>query len=130
MSSEYADAVARIRNLVAAYAHALDDGRTDDLVAMFTHDAVAVLPGVPRLEGKDAIRAAYAEMVPRQPQRHVVTNTDVVEYDGQQATVRSDVVFLLKGETEWTVRLVGRYTDRLRIEDGAWLFESRELVLG
>lgn len=129
MSTEYADASARIRDALAAYAHALDDGRTDDIVALFTEDAVATLPGIPRLEGKDAIRAAYAEMVPGQPQRHVVTNTHVAEYDGTRATVVSDLVFLLKGEAGWAVRFVGRYTDRLQADGDRWLFESRDLVL-
>lgn len=129
MSSEYADADARIRGLLAAYCHALDDGRTEDLVAMFVPDGTATLPRTPPLQGHDALRAAYAAMAPKTPQRHVVTNLHLEEYDGTRATVVSDLVFLLKGESEWKVRMVGRYTDVVRKEGEGWLFESRELTL-
>lgn len=129
MSTELAVAEARIRGLIAAYCHALDDGRTEDLVAMFVPDGTATLPRTPPLRGHDALRAGYAAMVPAVPQRHVVTNIHVREYDAGRATVVSDMVLLVKGERAWTVRLVGRYTDVLRQEGDEWLFESRELVL-
>ena len=128
-STGYATAVARIRDTIAAYAHALDDGRTDDLVATFAPDGVSTFPGTEPLRGHQALRAAYAALVPRGPQRHVVANTCVSEFDGRTALVVSDLVFLVKGDSSWTVRFAGRYTDRMRAEGDTWLFESRELVL-
>jgi uncharacterized protein (TIGR02246 family) len=126
--SSYADDVAHIRDTIAAYAQALDDGRTDDVLVTFAPDGVAAFPGMEPLRGHEAIRAAYSRMAPRVPQRHVVSNTVITAYDGQRATASSDLVFYLKQDEAWTPKLVGRYTDQLRVEDGRWVFESRDLV--
>lgn len=129
MSGEYADAVARITRTLASYAHALDDGRTDDAVAAFLPDGVSVLPGYGAIQGHDALRSAYASMKPTAPQRHVVSNIEVTDLDGSSATVLSDLVVLGKRDGRWAVLFVGRYADRLRAEGEAWLFESRDLTL-
>src|SRR5262245_13569754 len=127
MSSDYADAVARIRDTIAAYAQAVDDGRVEDVVATFLPDGTASFPGSEVLRGHDAIRATYGKM-PAGMGRHVVLNTCVTDFDGASATVTSDLLFLVKREKDWTVKMVGRYTDRLRASGEAWLFASRELV--
>lgn len=118
-----------IRDLMGAYAQALDDGRTDDVVATFTPDATVALPGRDVLRGHDAIRQAYAGMVPRRPQRHVVSNTVVTVVDDNNAHASSDLLVLGKGESGWTVQFVGRYTDELRRHEGAWRFAARTLEL-
>ena len=48
-----------MRRTIAAYAQALDDGRTDDVVATFCADAKIDLPGQGVFEGTDAIREAF-----------------------------------------------------------------------
>jgi uncharacterized protein (TIGR02246 family) len=121
-----AQAVQDIRNLIAAYAHALDDGRTDDVVATFCPDATVVIPGYGDLCGEDAIRAAYEGMVPRRPQRHVVANT-LVTVDDETASAVSDLLVLGKGESGWAIRLVGRYRDQLRQTEKGWRFAVRTL---
>ncbi len=55
----YADVVEGIRATIAAYTHALDDGRTDDVVATFCPDGVVDIPGMGTHVGHDALRAAY-----------------------------------------------------------------------
>ena len=50
---------------------------------------------------------------PRRPQRHLVLNTVVTEWSDTEATAISDVVFLLLGDSGWTIQLVGRYHDIL-----------------
>jgi hypothetical protein len=75
--------------------------------------------------GHDALRAAYARWTPRRPQRHLVVNTLVTEWDDRSATAVSDVVFLLQGDAGWAVQVVGRYTDTLHCVDGAWRFHRR-----
>lgn len=127
VSSTHAHAVNDIRDIIAAYAQALDDGRTDDVVATFCPDATVSLPGTDVIRGHDAIRAAYAAMTPRRPQRHVVTNTVVSEVDDHTAKATSDVLVLGRGEAGWVVHLVGRYTDDLRLIDGGWRFAARSL---
>jgi hypothetical protein len=121
----FADVAEGVRNLIAQYTHALDDGRTDDVVATFCADGVVDLPGMGVHEGHDALRAAYGQWTPRRPQRHLVLNTHVTEWDEHEAKAVSDVVFLLLGRSGWSVQLVGRYHDALHHTDGAWLFHHR-----
>jgi ketosteroid isomerase-like protein len=121
----YAEVVEGVRAAIAAYTQALDDGRTDDIVATFCADGRFDSPGLGRFEGRDALREAYAKWKPRQPQRHLVLNTLVTDWNDHEATAVSDVVFLLKGDAGWAIQLVGRYHDRLRREGGAWRFSHR-----
>jgi ketosteroid isomerase-like protein len=127
MSNEttYADVVEGVRAAIAAYTQALDDGRTDDVVATFCTDGVVEIPGMGTHEGHDALRAAYARWTPRRPQRHLVVNTLVTDWDDHEATAISDVIFLLSGEAGWAIQLVGRYHDVLHHDDGTWRFHHR-----
>jgi hypothetical protein len=121
----YADVVEGVRATIAAYTHALDDGRTEDVVATFCPDGVVDIPGMGTHEGHDALRAAYARWAPRRPQRHLVVNTLVTEWSAEAAKATSDVVFLLQGDAGWSVQVVGRYEDTLHCADGAWRFHRR-----
>lgn len=121
----YAEVVAGVRASVGAYAQALDDGRTDDVVALFTTDGSCDIPGLGAPEGRTALHAAFDKVKPRVPQRHVVVNTVVSDWDEHNATAVSDLIFLVKGEGAWSVALVGRYHDVLRNDDGTWRFVRR-----
>ena len=123
----YADVVAGVRATLAAYAQALDDGRTDDVVATFCADGAIELPGMGTHEGREALRAAYAGWTPKRPQRHVVVNTHVSDWGDDAATATSDVLFLLKGDAGWAIQLVGRYRDVLHLDagTGTWRFHRR-----
>lgn len=116
-----------VRGTLAAYCHALDDGRVADLVALFTTDGSSALPGMDPVAGQDALRALYGELTPKAPQRHLVFNTAITRWDGQRVHALSDLVFLTLAESGWAVSLVGRYDDVLREEDGQWRFERRVL---
>ena len=93
------DVVEGIRAMLADYTQALDDGRTDDVVATFCRDGVCDIPGMGTHEGHDALRAAYAKWTPRLPQRHLVLNTLVTDWNDREAEAISDVVFLLRGDS-------------------------------
>ena len=121
----YADVVEGVRATIAAYTHALDDGRTDDVVATFLPDGVCDIPGMGTHAGHDALRAAYTAWKPRRPQRHLVVNTLVTDWDDHEANAISDVVFLLQGDSGWAIQVVGRYQDVLHHVDGSWLFHHR-----
>jgi 3-phenylpropionate/cinnamic acid dioxygenase small subunit len=121
----FADVSQGVRATLAAYAQALDDGRTDDVVATFCPDGAMDMGSRGVLEGHDALRAAFLKWVPTQSQRHLVVNTHVVEWDDQQATAVSDVVFLLREDGGWAVKLVGRYRDVLHLHEGGWRFHRR-----
>jgi hypothetical protein len=129
--ASYSEVVEGVRAAIAAYTHALDDGRTDDVVATFCPDGACDIPGLGAHEGHDALRAAYAKWVPRRPQRHLVVNTLVTEWDEHEATAVSDVVLLLQGDAGWAVQVVGRYRDTLHrdpgaaVGPGAWRFHRR-----
>ena len=109
-----------ILNLIAAYCHALDDGRADDVVALFCAEGTVDIPGMGTHTGTDALRAAYAGWAPRGPQRHVVVNTHVT---GEHAV--SDLLFLAMGEKGWRVQMVGRYDDEFCTHEGALRFHRR-----
>ncbi len=122
-----AEITAAVQAAIARYTHALDDGRTDDVVASYCADGAFELPGTGTFEGHDALRAAYAGWVPTRPQRHLVSNTLVTSWDDHEATATSDVVLLVEGGQGWAVRFVARYADVLHpADDGdGWLFHRR-----
>jgi len=121
----FADVSEGVRAALAAYTQALDDGRTDDVVATFCADGVIDIPGMGTYEGHDALRTAYDGWKPRRPQRHLVLNTLITEWTDTEATAISDVVFALMKTDGWAIQLVGRYTDVLHLNDGAWKFHRR-----
>jgi hypothetical protein len=121
----FAEIAEGVRAAIAAYTQALDDGRTDDLVATFCPDGRAEMPGLGRHEGHEALRRAYERVVPTRPQRHLVLNTLVTAWDDYQAEATSDVVLLGKGDAGWAVQVVGRYHDVLHRDGDAWRFHSR-----
>ena len=120
-----AEVDAGVRQAIAAYTQALDDGRTDDVIATFCPDGVVDIPGMGTHEGHDALRRAYEGWAPRRPQRHLVLNTHIVRWDDDEAEAVSDVVFLLLGDQGWSVQLVGRYTDVLHRDGSTWRFHHR-----
>jgi hypothetical protein len=121
----HADVDAGVRAAIAAYTQALDDGRTDDIVATFCPDGGCDIPGLGTHQGHDALREAYARVQPRRPQRHVVVNTLVTKWDDHEADATSDVILLLQGDAGWAIQLVGRYHDTLHQDDGTWRFHHR-----
>jgi len=114
-----------IRSTIARYAHALDDGRTSDVVACFHLDGVVDLPGYGTYRGHAEIEAAFTKWKPVKPQRHLVTNTAIgPEVDGEIEVV-SDLAFLLANDGRWSTVMVGRYHDVFRCVDGEWLLAHR-----
>lgn len=121
----YADVVEGIRATIATYTQALDDGRTDDVVATFCPGGVCDIPGMGTHEGHDALRDAYARWKPKRPQRHLVVNTVVTDWNDHEANAISDVIFILQGDSGWAIQLVGRYQDTLHHDEGTWRFHHR-----
>ncbi|MGN6473946.1 MAG: nuclear transport factor 2 family protein [Mycobacteriales bacterium] len=124
--SSYGEVEAGVRAAIAAYNHAVDDGRTDDVVATYCPDGSCDIKALGAHEGHDALRAAYAKVEPKIPQRHVVTNTLVTAWSADEAKAVSDFVFMVRVESGWQVSLVGRYRDTLHRSESGWLFHRRE----
>jgi ketosteroid isomerase-like protein len=121
----FAEVAEGVRATIAAYTQALDDGRADDVVATFCPDAVCDFGDLGTFEGHDALQKAYAGWMPRGPQRHLVLNTLVTRWSGDEADAVSDVVFIVPGKRGWSIRLVGRYRDTLHRDGGTWRFHRR-----
>src|SRR4051812_35100971 len=60
-----ADVDAGVRAAIAAYTRALDDGRTDEVVATFCADGTVDIPGLGAHEGHDALRSAFSKVEPK-----------------------------------------------------------------
>ena len=121
----YAEVAEGVRAAIAAYTHALDDGRADDVVSTFCADGGCDIPGLGAHRGHDALRAAYTGWVPPVPLRHFVANTLVTEWSENEARAVSDVMVVVQGERGWTIQVVGRYHDTLHNDAGAWRFHDR-----
>jgi hypothetical protein len=124
-NATYAEVAEGVRAAIAAYTLALDDGRTDDVVATFCADGACDIPGLGAHVGHDALREAFARVEPRRPQRHLVLNTLVTDWNDHEASAISDVIVIVKGDPGWAVQLVGRYDDVLHLDDGTWRFHRR-----
>lgn len=116
---------AAVRALIARYTHALDDGRTDDVVATFCPDGTFEYPAAGTATGHEALRTMYEGWKPQAPQRHLVVNTHVTDWSDTEATALSDVVLIVEGDTGWSVAFVARYRDSLHRDDGEWHFHHR-----
>ena len=127
-ATTYAEVVEGIRATIASYTHALDDGRTDDVVATYCPDGIFEMPDLGTFEGHDALRAAYSDWAPRRPQRHLVVNTLVADWSEHEATAVSDVIFMLQGKDGWATQFVARYHDTLHRVDGTWRFHRRTVI--
>jgi hypothetical protein len=124
----FADVAEGVRATIARYTQALDDGRTDDVVATYCPDGVFELTGTGTFEGHDALRETYDGWRPTRPQRHLVVNTLVTEWDAHEAAATSDVVLIVQGDAGWSVQFVARYHDVLHEDDGVWKFHRRTVA--
>ena len=124
----YVEAIEGVRRTIAEYTQALDDGRTEAVVATYADDGIFDMPGVGRFAGLDALRTTYEGWKPRAPQRHMVLNTLLTSWSDSSAEAVSDVVFVIKGKDgAWSVQFVARYLDTLRLVGDRWLFTERKV---
>ncbi|WP_217561870.1 nuclear transport factor 2 family protein [Streptomyces sp. GbtcB6] len=118
-------ALAGVQTAIAAYAHAIDAGRTEAIPDLFTEDGVAEITGQGTFEGREAIGKAYAAFAPQAPQLHLVGNTLLTSPPGDEVTASSNLVFFVRGEEGWAVQLVGTYEDTLVRVGDVWKFRRR-----
>ena len=120
----------QIRDTIARYAHCVDGGRFDDLVALFTPDGVLEVEGEPAHRGRDAIRAfvtgtgrdlAAGTGAPRI--RHHVSNVLIETESPDRARARCYFLAVTdRGADHW-----GRYSDDLVRTDDGWRFAHRRV---
>ena len=121
----FADVSAGVSAALAAYTHALDGGRPEDIVATFCSDGSCDIPGLGAFQGHDALRDAYSGFKPQDSMRHVVVNTQITEWNDDEAKATSDVIVLGKGDAGWSIAIVGQYEDTLHRDGDRWRFHHR-----
>jgi ketosteroid isomerase-like protein len=121
----YADVFAGVCTTIAAHAQHQDAGNTDGMVALYTPDAVLEVPGMGAYTGADAIRAAFDDWKPKGLQRHMPVNVVITGWDDEGARATTDVVFIARGDTGWSVQIVARYHDEFRRDGEKWLLSRR-----
>ncbi|SPM29487.1 nuclear transport factor 2 family protein [Mycobacterium terramassiliense] len=106
-----------IREVIAAYALALDAGDIEQCVALFVPDAQFSVYGR-TFAGRDGIGRMFRD-APRGLHHTGVSRIDVA---GDTATARSQVLFVRAGDLHLRPAL---YDDELVLTDGRWRFRRR-----
>jgi SnoaL-like domain len=119
-----------IREVLAKYCTFGDNGRFQELAALFAEDGVWE-GKMGKAQGRAEIEALMLRTNPPPGQgpvrRHLVTNI-VIAVEGTLASVQSTFLMLRESETGPMIGAVGAYNDRLSRESGSWLFRSRKVT--
>lgn len=117
--------------LVRRSAHCVDRNDLDGLCACFAADAVLVRPSGQRIEGRPAIRAAYAGRDPQRLTVHVLADIACEPISADEARVFTRVL-LYQGERVVGAgpvppqsQAVGSFEDRLLRVDHRWQIAQR-----
>lgn len=119
---------AAITRLLYAYCDAVDGLRTDEIVALFTADAVFDL-GYGRIyTGRAELTGLFSHLDVYRATSHDLS-TVVIDFDDDDtARCRSHVyAFHLLADTGAPVQLWGRYSDVVVRADGTWAIARRQL---
>ena len=119
-----------IRELMAAYAQAMDACRFADVGACFAPDAEWITDyGAAR--GPDEIAKFIGGIVPVKgegPQRkHYITNI-IITVDGERASAVSDYLIIRESENGLIPVMGGTYRDKFIKTPAGWRFSRKELV--
>ena len=130
MESWELEAREQIRDTIARYAHCVDGGRFDDLVALFGPNGVLEVDGEPAHRGRDAIRALVtgtgrdiAAGTGASRIRHHVSNVLIEPEPPDRARARCYFLAVTdRGVDHW-----GRYRDELVQTGDGWRFAHRSV---
>lgn len=119
-----------IRELLAEYCFRLDDGRYDDMAALFTEDGTWDT-AFGKATGRAAIaglaRSLRARAGPDRPRAvHLVTNI-AIALDSTRARVRSNWMVMQNSPAGPKIGSGGAYIDDIVERDGRWLFHYRKI---
>ena len=119
-----------IRELMAEYCFRLDDGRYDDMAALFAEDGTwetAFGSATGRTAIAELARSIRARAGAERPRAaHLVTNI-VIALDGARAEVRSNWMVMQNGAQGPKIGSGGGYADEIVRQNGHWLFRYRKI---
>jgi uncharacterized protein (TIGR02246 family) len=119
-----------IREVMAAYCHALDAGRFADVASLFADDGVWTTD-YGEAKGRGAIEQMLRNIVPVKgegPQRkHYITNI-IIKVNGDSAESISDYLVVREAGPDLIPVMGGTYKDEWVRQDGTWRFKRKELV--
>jgi uncharacterized protein (TIGR02246 family) len=119
-----------IREVMAAYCHALDACRFADVATLFADDGVWTTD-YGEAEGRVAIEQMLRSIVPVKgegPQRkHYITNI-IIKVNGDSADSISDYLVVRESGADLMPVMGGTYKDQWVRQDGTWRFKRKELV--
>jgi hypothetical protein len=113
-----------IRQTISLYCQLLDDQRYDELLTLFTEDAMFYWNGN-WARGRDAMRAELpTTQLPRGQSRHLPYGP-VIRLDGDSATVWTDIVVTVHLPDERAfIGWAGRYHQRFVRRSDRWLIRE------
>jgi len=121
-----------VRRIHAAYSQACDDGRFEDLAALFADDVELVSNDMVIARGRAAARDWIAAAQPPERRgRHLVANAVIDVLAPDSARAEADFVFLAPKPEGLVAAATGRYRDRFVAPDGPfgrWHLIRREMV--
>jgi uncharacterized protein (TIGR02246 family) len=119
-----------IREVMAAYCHALDACRFADVARLFAEDGVWTTD-YGEAKGRDAIEQLLRSIVPAKgegPQRkHYITNT-IIKVNGDSAESTSDYLVVRESGADLIPVMGGTYKDQWVRQGATWRFKRKELV--
>src|SRR5487761_1093189 len=119
-----------IRELLAEYCFRLDDGRYDDMAALFDEDGTwdtAFGSATGRTAIAELARSIRVQAGAERPRAaHLVTNI-VIALDGARAEVRSNWMVMQNSPQGPKIGSGGGYVDEIVRRDGHWLFRYRKI---
>lgn len=117
-----------IRERMGAYADAAFRADVEAYLACWSEDCTRVWAGS-EIRGKPALREQWEKIWLGLEKMTFFVEVGAIEVEGDLAKTRCycrEILFLKGGAVR---KVVGRYDDKLRREDGEWLFTRREYAL-
>jgi uncharacterized protein (TIGR02246 family) len=124
MENEWIEKLA-IQDLLARYAHAIDDLDPEAWAQCFTPDGVFQV-GSRAMRGQTALRE-YGKVHVREIRCRHMTGNLLYEINGNEATGRASVVATLATPGGYKIFAQGRYVDRLVKQAGQWRIAYRRV---
>jgi len=116
-----------IRELVARYNYAIDEGRPEEWVATFVPDGTFESSALGSHTGEEALLAFAKGYIEAFPGRHC-TSDFVVDVDGDDARSRCYLIAVNNGGVPPTILATAVYEDVLRRTPDGWRFVHRKVA--